>query len=108
MKITGNFIGRDDKFLFLYLSPFPHIFPFKWDMCFIQPGSVIWFEGWDCWGIRMFVDHAFSPLCPSELGLGCVCLLGKLNLMEGIEAVVAGQVTPNGFSSVKYGLGECQ
>lgn len=104
MWIAGNFIGKDDKFLFLYLSPSPCIFPLKWDLCFIQPGSVIWFGGWNCCGLECFVDCAFSPSCPSELGRGCVCLLGKLNLLEGFKAVVSGQCSRNGFSGVKCGL----
>lgn len=105
MQIAGNFIGKDDKFLFLYLSPFPCIFHLKWDVCFIQPGSVIWFGGWDCCGLECFVDCSFPPLCPSELGLSCVRLFGKLNLLDGLEAVVAGLCSRNVFSGVKCRLG---
>lgn len=105
MWIAGSFIGKGDKFLFLYLSPLPCIFSLKWDVCFIQPGSVIWFGGWACCGSECCVDGAFPPSCLGELGLGCVCLLGKLNLMEGLKAVVAGHGSVNGFSGVKCGLG---
>lgn len=86
--------------------PCPVFFPWNGTcIYFIQPDSVIWFGGWNFCGLECFVDCAFPPLCPSELGLGYVCLLGKLNLMEGLKAVVAGQGSLNGFSGVKCGLG---
>lgn len=69
----------------------------------------VFYLAWFChlvWGLGLLWIRMFCRLClPSFVSKWTsVSLLGKLNLLDGVEAVVTGQRSSNGFSGVKCGL----